>query len=73
MCEYCEINEKGKRKKLFKKSQRIGSNCPVCGREVKKTLPYSHEDYLNAKKLGLELDNWEEYQKFYNLGVTSND
>lgn len=25
MCVYCEVNEKGKRKKLFKRSQRIGS------------------------------------------------
>lgn len=117
MCVYCEVNEKGKRKKLFKKSQRIGSKgklkseaiirkrkgpnkyfisasswtgsyvrllgevicnyCPVCGREVnkkeEKTPPYSHEDYLNAKTLGLELDNWKDYQEFYNLGGTSDD
>lgn len=51
--------------------------CPVCGREVnkkeEKTPPYSYEDYLNAKTLGLELDNWKDYQEFYNLGVISND
>lgn len=53
--------------------------CPMCGREVNKkklegrAIPYSQKDYLEAEKQGLNLDNWNDYQEFYGLGVVSND
>lgn len=30
--------------------------------------PYSPEDYKQAKKQGLDLDNWEDYEKYFGLG-----
>lgn len=30
--------------------------------------PYSHEDYELAKKQDLDLDNWNDYVQFYQLG-----
>lgn len=30
--------------------------------------PYSEEDYKEAKAQGLDLDNWNDYVKFYQLG-----
>jgi hypothetical protein len=30
--------------------------------------PYSDEDYKNAKKQGLDLDDWNDYVKYYNIG-----
>lgn len=30
--------------------------------------PYSHKDYLDAKSKGLDLDNWNDYQEYYELG-----
>jgi len=30
--------------------------------------PYSEEDYKQAKLLGLDLDNWNDYVKFFDLG-----
>lgn len=30
--------------------------------------PYSQEDYEIAKELGLNLDDWNDYQVFYKLG-----
>lgn len=32
------------------------------------TKPYSPEDYLEAKTRGLDLDEWADYQTFYELG-----
>jgi hypothetical protein len=33
-----------------------------------KLMPYSYEDYEKAKKQGFDLDNWDDYVKFYELG-----
>lgn len=30
--------------------------------------PYSEEDYQKAKEEGLDLDDWNDYVKFYNVG-----
>lgn len=30
--------------------------------------PYSKEDYEKAKQQGLDLDDWNDYVKFYGLG-----
>lgn len=30
--------------------------------------PYSDEDYIDAKLKGLDLDNWNDYAKYFNLG-----
>lgn len=30
--------------------------------------PYSEEDYKKAKQMGLDLDNWNDYVDFYELG-----
>ncbi len=30
--------------------------------------PYSEEDYQEAKLLGLDLDNWNDYEEFFELG-----
>lgn len=35
---------------------------------IDKNAPYSFEDYKKARKEGLDLDNWEDYEKFYGLG-----
>lgn len=35
---------------------------------MNKEKPYSDEDYTNAKKQGLVLDNWNDYTKYYELG-----
>ncbi|OPH52998.1 hypothetical protein BC351_32595 [Paenibacillus ferrarius] len=31
--------------------------------------PYDAEDYEAAKKIGLDLDNWNDYSKYYQLGT----
>ena len=31
--------------------------------------PYSEKDYAKAKEQGLNLDDWDDYQKFYGLGA----
>lgn len=30
--------------------------------------PYSQEDYEKAKQQGLDLDDWNDYVKYYGLG-----
>lgn len=30
--------------------------------------PYSDEDYEEAKKQGLDLDYWNDYERYYELG-----
>ena len=30
--------------------------------------PYSQEDYKKAKMQGFDLDNWNDYKEFYELG-----
>jgi hypothetical protein len=30
--------------------------------------PYSDKDYENAKQQGLDLDDWNDYIKYYGLG-----
>lgn len=30
--------------------------------------PYSDEDYEEAKRQGLDLDDWNDYQRYYELG-----
>ncbi|WP_062323897.1 hypothetical protein [Halolactibacillus sp. JCM 19043] len=29
--------------------------------------PYSNEDYIKAKNSGLDLDDWNDYKRYYNL------
>ena len=29
--------------------------------------PYSEQDYQEAKNLGLDLDNWDDYKRFYKM------
>lgn len=41
------------------------------GCEVVAEKPYSEEDYDDAKNHGLDLDNWNDYVKYYNLGEDS--
>lgn len=31
-------------------------------------IPYSQEDYEKAKEQELDLDDWDDYSKFYGLG-----
>lgn len=35
--------------------------------------PYSKKDYKEAKDMGLDLDNWDDYQDFYELGQKGMD
>ena len=37
-------------------------------RLVKITKPYSDEEYEDAKKQGLDLDDWDDYVKYFGLG-----
>jgi hypothetical protein len=30
--------------------------------------PYSQEEYKEAKKQGLDLDNWNDYVKYFGIG-----
>lgn len=30
--------------------------------------PYSESDFANAKSIGLDLDHWDDYCKYYELG-----
>ena len=30
--------------------------------------PYSNKDYEDAKLIGLDLDDWNDYVKYYNIG-----
>lgn len=34
--------------------------------------PYSIEDYEAAKQMGLDLDDWNDYVRFYGLGEKVN-
>lgn len=31
-------------------------------------MPYSEEEYQDAKSMGLDLDNWKDYEKYFDLG-----
>lgn len=33
-----------------------------------KIKPYSEEDYEDAKSKGFDLDNWRDYERYYELG-----
>lgn len=35
---------------------------------MKKEKPYNQEDYEKAKEQGLDLDNWNDYSRYYELG-----
>jgi hypothetical protein len=35
--------------------------------------PYSEEDYEDAKKQGLDLDDWNDYVKYYDLHAYLNE
>ena len=58
-------------------------NCKRCGSRELVTdklcqgclddAPYSLEDYEIAKKQGLDLDDWRDYEKFYELGTDDPD
>ena len=37
-------------------------------REIFIPPPYSEKDYEDAKKQGLDLDDWRDYQEYYGLG-----
>lgn len=34
--------------------------------------PYSDDDYEQAKKIGLDLDDWNDYVRFFELGEQPN-
>lgn len=36
--------------------------------EVNDDPPYSPEDYADAKAQGLDLDDWNDYQRYCNMG-----
>jgi len=36
--------------------------------DITKNAPYSAKDYFSAKEQGLDLDDWNDYVKFYGLG-----
>ena len=44
--------------------------CQGCGLRVycEAERPYSYEDWEKAKEQGLDLDDWNDYVKFYGLG-----
>lgn len=45
--------------------------CDGSGKVVKEPVqaaPYSPKDYEDAKRQGLDLDSWEDYETFYGLG-----
>lgn len=43
----------------------------LCSGEPSK--PYSDEDYENAKKQGLDLENWDHYQRYCKMGEYSDE
>jgi|GEM_PF-7038794 len=43
----------------------------LCGGDP--TKPYSDEDYEDAKKQGLDLDNWDHYQRYCKMGEYSDE
>lgn len=51
MCVYCEVNENGKRKKLFKKSQRMGSKGTLKSEAIIRRV-------RNSKKYSIEVASW---------------
>ena len=36
-------------------------------RKINKDKPYSEEDYNDAKKIGLDLDDWDDYKRYSKL------
>jgi len=50
------------------------TKCLVCGRTYGECPcpPYSAKDYDDAKKQGLDLDNWNDYVKYYGVGEEPN-
>lgn len=48
--------------KLESTDNLIDGECPSCRK------PYSDADYEDAKSKGLNLDDWSDYQIYYNLG-----
>lgn len=36
--------------------------------QIDKDVPYSLEDYKKARRKGLDLDNWQDYEEFFGLG-----
>lgn len=53
-------------------NERYPDGCPVGNypiwEETDNQPPYSEEDYMRAKAQGLDLDDWNDYVKFYHLG-----
>ena len=35
---------------------------------AKPVCPYNEKNYLEAKAQGLDLDDWNDYQKFFGIG-----
>ena len=35
--------------------------------------PYSTQDYVEAKEMGLDLDNWQDYMEYFELKEQSNE
>jgi CDGSH-type Zn-finger protein len=44
------------------------NKCSICGCKVNKEKPYSDEDYEKAKQQGLDLDDWNDYVTYFELG-----
>jgi uncharacterized CHY-type Zn-finger protein len=69
-CWYCKEEFNFKALKQLKHDE---GYCPICDRLIKlqnekKSPPYSQEEYKEAKEQGLDLDDWNDYVKFYGLG-----
>lgn len=42
--------------------------CPLCDCKTDRDPPYSPKDYEEAKRQGLDLDDWNDYVIFYGIG-----
>lgn len=66
-CSVCA--EESELKLILTQDDPIGI-CPSCLKDLKIELfaPYSNEDWVNAKEQGLDLDNWNDYERYFKLG-----
>jgi hypothetical protein len=42
--------------------------CPMCGCKTNREPPYSDEEYEDAKLQELNLDDWDDYAKYFGIG-----
>ena len=57
---------------IYSWNERYTDGCPVGNYPIWEKSddqpPYSEKDYQEAKAQGLDLDDWNDYVKFYHLG-----